>query len=294
MVDPGELVVQSPPRAPTLPGALRVLWTWGLRLRARRVGASLCHLTVRSRQQDREVGPRGAIPVSLSRLRVQGKDVGHCPLGARPRRPGARHPRASWGSVPSAYGRAHWQPQGWGGVGQIGQRPHSAQRHPQTTSLEEAELHRRPQPCMSGLGPGVGPGWVRGSVLAPVAIPRPLRCLHTVRPEQTHLVSHPHPPTCRLLCLAPCLSLGLGPHPAHIPEPGASLQSRASTGSWPHPPGSPLIQHDSGVLGDGKPLGKLGLLLGSGWVALVSSHSAFQVRANVGSPCLANLASSHR
>lgn len=39
------------PRASTLPGALRVLWT--LRLRAPRVEASLCHLTVRSRQRDR-------------------------------------------------------------------------------------------------------------------------------------------------------------------------------------------------------------------------------------------------
>lgn len=94
------------PRARILPGALRVLWTRELRLRAPRVGASLCHLTVRSRQQDREMGPRGAIPVSLSHLRVQGEDAGHCPLGARPRRPGAPHPRASWGSVPSACGRA--------------------------------------------------------------------------------------------------------------------------------------------------------------------------------------------
>ena len=55
-------------------------------------------------------------------------------------------------------------------------------------------------------------------------------------------------------------------------------------GSPPHsrPPGSPLVQHDSGVWGDGKTEGKSGLLPGSGWVALASSHSAFQVRANVG------------
>lgn len=191
-------------------------------------------------------------------------------LGARPRAARARHPRASWGSVPQCLWKGPLAAPGLGWCGTDRTAPHSAQRHPQTTSLEEAEPGiMTPTALYVRAGPGGRARLGARPVLAPVAIPRPLRCLHTVRPEQTHLVSHPHPPDSAASTLPgplPLLLSSLGPHPAHIPEPGASLQLRASTGSWPHLLQSPLIQHDSGVLGDGKPWGNWGSCLGlAGW-----------------------------
>lgn len=89
-------------------------------------------------------GAQGSHPSEPVSSEGAGGGCGALPIRCQAQAARGPPPQGFMGVCPQCLWKGPWQPQGWGGVGQIGQRPHSAQRHPQTTSLEEAELHRRP------------------------------------------------------------------------------------------------------------------------------------------------------